>query len=362
MFIRITLSLIFILMFNSSHSFGFFIIQTDTIENNYAVTGISDYFNAEPDDEIGSTIKMLERKSEVVTLENKSVNFLPLEKSRISAFIGEGEFHQTPYYILEGKQSGPVMIIHGGMHGDERASFLSLDRILENIKIIRGKLIIVPRINRPASEQMNRWYNNIPTRDFNHYFPGRNFSRSPALMNNYEYTLANQFMDLIHQFEPEIVVNLHEDKDKFFKTPGIDTVYNDPENLGQTIYTAERPISKELLQVVRKLNSQIRENDYQFVANSVIDRGSKQRGNLLEYLVDEVSFNGKKVRSYTLETYRNESVRGVRPAFANGFTLEDRVKLQMLVVLSFLETFGLNYTYNGGSEAINELTRLTPIY
>jgi hypothetical protein len=342
---------------------------SDTLEKIYLSSDSSKFLYLPPPGEESSSPS--ETSVEKVTSEDiktspgeidKTVNPILKEKSRINFILGKGEFHQTPFYIIEGNQEGSVMIIHGGMHGDERASFLALDRILENLSILKGKLIIIPRINRPASEQQNRWYNNDPSRDFNHYFPGRNFSSRQSLMSNYEYRLANQFMDLINEHKPDVVVNLHEDKDKFFKIPGVDTVYNDIENLGQTIYTAERPISKELLNIVRRLNGKIKENEYQFTANSVLDYDSKQRGNLLEYLVDEVSFEGKKVRSYTLETYRNEYVRGMPPVFSSGFTLEDRIKLQMNVILAFLEEFGLKYRYKGGEEAIKYLTRLTPFH
>ena len=48
---------------------------------------------------------------------------------------------------IKGKIKGPTLLIFGGIHGDEEGGFSSAE-VLSQIKLIRGNLIIVPRVSR----------------------------------------------------------------------------------------------------------------------------------------------------------------------------------------------------------------------
>jgi len=67
----------------------------------------------------------------------------------------EGTGQDLNVYRLSGREKGPTLLIIGGIHGDEAAGYLAADRYT-GIKLIRGNLIIVPRLNRTAIEKGKR--------------------------------------------------------------------------------------------------------------------------------------------------------------------------------------------------------------
>ena len=53
----------------------------------------------------------------------------------------------TPVYVFEGKARGGAVLILGGTHPNEPAGFLTAVLLAENIRAVRGKVVIVPRAN-----------------------------------------------------------------------------------------------------------------------------------------------------------------------------------------------------------------------
>ncbi len=52
----------------------------------------------------------------------------------------------TPFYIQDSGQPGPVVMVTGGVHGDEPAGAAAAERI-RHWRVGKGKLIVVPRLN-----------------------------------------------------------------------------------------------------------------------------------------------------------------------------------------------------------------------
>ncbi len=102
-------------------------------------------------------------------------------------YLGLNDVYETPYYSLIGKKPGPVMILDGGIHGDEIAAYMCCDSILHYINILSGTLIIIPRVNIQACKENVRELNI----DFNHAFPG------DLKSDTYEFRLAYEFMWLL---------------------------------------------------------------------------------------------------------------------------------------------------------------------
>jgi hypothetical protein len=288
-----------------------------------------------------------------------SVKVSDIKSNAEESYLGENTFYSTPVYTFNTKKKGPIIVVHGGMHGDEIAGTIACDRLINILNIKNGTLVLIPRINRPASEQNLRSYNGQPDRDFNSYFPGKDFSYYEYLKSNYEYSLAQEFISYLKEIKPDVVINLHEDKDKYPTREDVDTSYDVQETFGQSIYTVERPISDTLKQFIKNLNSEITYPQYKMTINSVIDPDAIVRGNLLEYIADSLKPGGKNIRSYTLETYRNQSVGGRRRLYRYGFELEDRVKMQMLVILNFLDIYGMKYDLLPDNSIREELRNLT---
>ncbi len=62
----------------------------------------------------------------------------------------------TPVFIQDGEESGGTVYIQGGIHADEPAGFMAAAILLENAKVRKGRLIIVPFVNNSART------NNLP--------------------------------------------------------------------------------------------------------------------------------------------------------------------------------------------------------
>jgi hypothetical protein len=223
--------------------------------------------------------------------------------------IGFHDVYQTQYYAILGKTESPKILVEGGMHGDEAASYIACDYIIRNINIIEGSLIIIPRLNILACQQNTR-YINI---DLNHAFPGDQSS------DIYEFRLAYELMWLVDSIKPDIIINLHEALTKY------DSEYkNDSEKaFGQIVITCIKPFEEMLLNTVYNMNMKIPYLDYKFNAHYYTYREYSSMDNFISKF---------GIRSYTIETYR-------------GFKIEDRVKLQLIAVLQFMDTIGMKYEY-----------------
>jgi len=223
--------------------------------------------------------------------------------------LGYHDVYETPYYALLGKTENPKILVHGGMHGDEVAGYMACDTIIKNINLQEGTLIIIPRLNIQACN-MNRRYINI---DLNHVFPGDIGS------DIYEYRLAYELMWLVDSIKPDLVINLHEAMNKY------DTEFqNDSMSAyGQIIITNQKPFSSLLESAFNDMNEIIPRSDYRFHVHYYGYNEHSSMDNFIAKL---------KVNSYTIETYR-------------GFTLEDRIKLQQIAVLTFMKELGLKFEY-----------------
>ncbi len=60
-----------------------------------------------------------------------------------------GEDYVLEVYTIEGEKPGPVVLIIGGIHGDETSTIYAAEEYTK-AKIEKGVLIVVPRTNRPA--------------------------------------------------------------------------------------------------------------------------------------------------------------------------------------------------------------------
>jgi hypothetical protein len=55
-----------------------------------------------------------------------------------------GPVFDPPYYLLEGKEPGGTMVLWGGTHPVEPAGVVACDLFLENAKVTKGRLFIIP--------------------------------------------------------------------------------------------------------------------------------------------------------------------------------------------------------------------------
>jgi hypothetical protein len=186
---------------------------------------------------------------------------------------------------------------------------MACDSIVKYLKLKKGTLIIIPRTNIQACKQNTRAVNF----DFNHAFPGN------IMAEQFEYRLAYDFMWLVDSVKPDLIINLHEARTKWSEK----AKYDSEGAYGQIVITCLQPFEELLIRSVDNMNKKIPQGDFQFHTHYYSYRDHSSLDNFV------AKFN---IKSYTVESYR-------------GFAIEDRVKLQVVAALTFMEEIGLEFYY-----------------
>ena len=62
----------------------------------------------------------------------------------------KGTRGDTEVYVLEGKEKGASMLVLGGTHPNEPSGYMAAILLIENVKLSKGTLYVIPRINNSA--------------------------------------------------------------------------------------------------------------------------------------------------------------------------------------------------------------------
>ncbi|RMF98603.1 MAG: hypothetical protein D6741_09340 [Planctomycetota bacterium] len=215
---------------------------------------------------------------------------------------------ETPYFIIDSGKPGPVLLITGGLHGNEPAGAAAADRI-RRWSIARGKLIVVPQANRPGLEQHTRWLPGEPeeTRNLNRNFPTRDNPAPPKTEP------AKSLWAFIRRCDPDWVVDLHE---------GYDFRIANPKSDGTSIIYLGSP---ELHSIARRMqevvNAEIDDPNRRFVR---LSKSGPVRGGLVRATIELLGAKG-----FCLETtYRHQP-------------LEVRVRQHCLMVGCLMQELGM---------------------
>ena len=123
-----------------------------------------------------------------------------------SGQLGEGKPWETEWYQYDSGVPGPVVMILGGVHGNEPSGFRAAMQI-RNWTVDQGKLIVVPRVNKLGLQANTRWIpefrNDRKLRDLN-----RNFPRQSDPTTKTE--IAAGLWEFIKERQPDWVFDLHE--------------------------------------------------------------------------------------------------------------------------------------------------------
>ncbi|HAW97575.1 MAG TPA: hypothetical protein DCX67_03495, partial [Opitutae bacterium] len=140
-------------------------------------------------------------------------SFLPSSWSSAGAaehggLLLKGTPRETSWLVLESGKPGPVVLIVGGMHGNEPAGSRAAGQIM-HWPIKRGKLVVLPRANATGLDAGIRYVPNSPgeLRDLNRNFP------KTGEKNEARGDLAREIWTLAKRFEPDWVLDLHEGSD-----------------------------------------------------------------------------------------------------------------------------------------------------
>ncbi|MDV6030305.1 MAG: hypothetical protein F9B45_09395 [Phycisphaera sp. RhM] len=156
-----------------------------------------------------------------------------------SGTLGTGTTWETPWHVVDSGHDGPTVLITGGVHGNEPAGSRAAEQI-RHWPIRRGKLVVMPQINRLGLAANIRWSpdhrNDRRRRDLNRSFPTS--ERDEALT---EHTRA--IWEFISRHQPDWVFDLHE---------GFDFHRLNADSVGSSViaFPSQRDFAKRIQQAV----------------------------------------------------------------------------------------------------------------
>ena len=157
-----------------------------------------------------------------------------------------GSPYETPLYVFGSGYAGPVLMVLGGVHGNEPGAWMAAERLVTRLRPTAGALIVVPRANRLATEAFVRTTDELG--DLNRLYPGSADGLPMARM-------ALAIFETLREFHVGTLVDMHESwaffKDRTETQRG--TAF-----LGQTVssYPAEPGVSLGR-DVVEAVNSRV---------------------------------------------------------------------------------------------------------
>ena len=143
-----------------------------------------------------------------------------------------GTPYATRYYVKEGAQPGPTLVVVGGVHGDEPAGYLAARKLLD-WEVVRGKVVVLPDAHKEAIRRKMRGYPG----NMNRMFPGK-ADGTPM------ERLAFEIFGMIRDSRPDVLLTLHESRD--FHA-------DDPSRYGHTLcydFPALKPFMQRILERV----------------------------------------------------------------------------------------------------------------
>ncbi len=180
-----------------------------------------------------------------------------------SDLIAGGSIWETQYYVVDSKKPGPVVMIVGGIHGDEPAGARAAEQI-RHWKITQGKLIVVPKANKPALQNQTR---RMPTLPKDRSDLNRNFPKAEGESPRCELSAA--LWTFVRAHHPDWLLDLHE---------GSDFTQLNKKSVGSSIIAAKSTeAKKKACRMLEALNDTIEEPEKKFVLKSPPASGSLAR-------------------------------------------------------------------------------------
>lgn len=240
----------------------------------------------------------------------------------------QGTDHQLEVIRIDGEKPGLTVLIFGGIHGDEPGGYFSSE-ILSKIKLHKGSLIIVPRVNFPSIMLNRREVNGDMNRKF-----GRERPDDP---DREVIKLLKRLMG-----EADVFVNQH-DAYGFHRETYISEKYNQSRYGQSLIIDAPTFYSKRLgkqvelaeigKRIMKRVNARIKNPDHHF---GFWDHNSVAR--------DTKHLEMRKSATYYALTTHSIPAFGLETS-KDLPTLYHKVKYQLVVLREILQEFELEFVF-----------------
>lgn len=210
-----------------------------------------------------------------------------------------GTRYATRYTVKSGAEAGPVVVVIGGLHGDEKAGYLAARQLLA-WRITRGTLVVLPDAHKEAIRRNVRAY---PS-NMNRLFPGK---ASGSAMER----LAYEMFGMIRAADADLLVTLHESRDFHV---------NDPARFGQTLTYDFPELTPLMRAALDRANPDIGPRKHQFVL-----------------------FRAPYPGCPTYEAWRRLRVPATTIETSRTLPLSLRVRYQLLMLEALFDAAGLGY-------------------
>lgn len=224
-------------------------------------------------------------------------------------------------YKKEAANTGPTILVIGGIQGDEPGSFNAAALLATEYTISKGNLWVVPNLNFESIIKRSRGvYGDL----------NRKFSRLNR--NDPEYELIQKIKAIIRNKQIDVVLNLH-DGSGFYRKKYIDKLHS-PRRWGQSIIIDQEKIKTRHYGELMALAKQVRAT----VNTAIDDQGAR-------YHIRNTRTREGNVEMEKTLTYF--SIRHQKPAFGLEVSKEyptyERVYYHLLVVESFMRKLGIKF-------------------
>ncbi len=215
--------------------------------------------------------------------------------------LAQGSKYATDLYVIESGQPGPIVMVVGGVHGNETAGYRAAEKV-KDYSIKKGTLLVIPRVNKLAIEAGRR---SAPGEtDFNRLFPQ---SKTASPKN----ALAKEVYSIVKEYNVEWLMDMHEGFD-YYKNSATSSV-------GQTLIYYPANSAKSIVEdIVNDLNKGIKTSIQKFTLLRYPVQGSLARSTA-QYL---------GVNSFIFETSQKQ-------------TLTTRINLQEQAAKKLLSNLGM---------------------
>ena len=168
----------------------------------------------------------------------------PVPKGREQRMLLPGTPWETPLLIANSGIAGPVLLVLGGVHGNEPGGWGAAEGVA-GWEPARGRLLVVPRANATAIPLFERTTTELG--DLNRLYPGNAESAFPM------ERMAHAIVAVASEFKAEYALDLHESWGFYVEYPGQGT-----SALGQTITAGVGPRNPDFARaLVARANEKI---------------------------------------------------------------------------------------------------------
>lgn len=172
---------------------------------------------------------------------------LPENKPSISTInIAKGTKNATEAIVINSGKPGPVVMISGGVHGNETAGYRAAEK-MKNVSLKKGTLIVIPKVNKLAIAAGKR---SAPgENDLNRLFP-QSSSASPS------GTLAKDIYKIVKDYKVDWLMDMHESinyyKDSSTSNVGQTLIYYPANNALSTVEYIVNELNKGITTPIQK--------------------------------------------------------------------------------------------------------------